>query len=88
MELQEMTKLRKLAIQVLVHGIKSFLQLFFGQLADRIMRRVVIHVRKENCLREWRFNMFARTTITVSACTNLAGKMSDCQKRVGRRSTL
>ena len=43
-----------------------------GQLADGVVFRVVVDVREEYGLREWRADVFARATIAVSACTNLA----------------
>jgi hypothetical protein len=39
-----MTKLGELAIQVFINSVKTFLQLLLGQLADRIMSRVVVYV--------------------------------------------
>lgn len=57
MQLQEMTKLRQLAIQILIYRIKTVLQLLWGQLAHWVMSGVVVHVRKKNGLRESWFNM-------------------------------
>lgn len=79
-----MSKLRELAVQILVHGVKPFLQLFLRQFTDGIVCRVVIHVRKENCLRKGRLDVFARTTVAVSTCTNL-GEMSNCRNKCEKK---
>ena len=52
MKLQKVTKLRKLAVEVLVHSVKALLQLLLGQLADGIMCGVVVYIRQKDCLRE------------------------------------
>ena len=49
MKLKEMAKLGEFAVQILVHGIKAFLQLFFRQLATGVMSGVVIDIRKKDC---------------------------------------
>jgi hypothetical protein len=46
MKLQEMPKLCQFAIKVLIYRVKPLLKLFLGELADRIVGRVVVHVWK------------------------------------------
>ena len=45
-----MDKLRKFTIEIFVYRIETLLKLFIGQLANRIMGRVVVNIRKEDCL--------------------------------------
>lgn len=71
MQFQEVSKLGQFTVQVFVHGIKTFLELLLGKLADRVVCRVMVHVWKKNRLRKRRSNMFPGTTISVSTCTDL-----------------
>jgi hypothetical protein len=66
-----MTKLRQLAVQIFVNGIKLFLELFFAHVADRIVCWVVIYIWEKYGLREWWSDMLARAAITVTASANL-----------------
>jgi len=43
-ELEKMAELCQLAIQILINGIEPLLKFFFRELADRIVRRVMIYV--------------------------------------------
>lgn len=47
----------------------------FIVLATRVVRRVVVHIRKEYCLRKWWFDVFARAAVTVTASTYLKGRV-------------
>jgi hypothetical protein len=71
MKLQQVAKLRQLAVQVLVHGVEALLELRLGELADGVVRRVVVHVREQDGLRERRLDVLSGTPVSVSACTNL-----------------
>jgi hypothetical protein len=46
MKLQQVAELRQLAVQVLVHGVEALLKLCLGELANGVVRRVMVHVRK------------------------------------------
>jgi hypothetical protein len=50
MQLQQMPKLRELAIKILVHSIEALLQLSFIQFTDRVMGWVMIYIWKKNGL--------------------------------------
>jgi hypothetical protein len=50
------------------------LELFLRNLADGVMRGVVINVWQKNGLRERRLDMLSRTTIPVSTSTDLDEK--------------
>ena len=50
MELQKVTKLRQLTIEVLVHGVKALLQLLVGLCAYWVVGGVVIDVGEEDGL--------------------------------------
>ena len=54
-----MSKLRQLAVQVFEDRIKALLKLLRGQAADRIVGRVMVHVGKQNGLRERGFDVFS-----------------------------
>jgi hypothetical protein len=71
MQLEQVAELGQLAIQVLVHGVKALLKLLRRELADGVVRRVVVHVREEDRLREGRLDVFTRATVAMSACANL-----------------
>ena len=57
MKLEKVSKLRQLAVQVLVNRIETLLKFFWGQTADRIMGRVMVNVRKQNGLQECGFDV-------------------------------
>ena len=44
MKFKKVSKLRQLAVQVLVDRVKALLKFFRGQTADRIVGRVMVHV--------------------------------------------
>jgi hypothetical protein len=44
MEFEEMSKLRKLAVQIFVNGIEPLLELLLSELADWVVRGVMINV--------------------------------------------
>ena len=46
MELEKVSKLRQLAVQVLVNRIKTILKFLWGETADRIVGRVMVNVGK------------------------------------------
>jgi hypothetical protein len=71
MEFQQMSKFGQFTIEVFIHSIESFLQLFLREFAYRIMCWVVVNIGKKDCLREGRFDMFPGTAVTMSACTYL-----------------
>jgi hypothetical protein len=52
MKLEQVAELCQLAVQVFIHGVEPLLQLRLGQLADGVVRRVVVDVREEDGLRE------------------------------------
>jgi hypothetical protein len=66
------SKLCKLAVQILINGVESLLELFLSELADRVVCGVVINIRKKNGLREWRLDVFSGTTIPVPTSTDLS----------------
>jgi hypothetical protein len=49
-ELEKVSKFRQLAVQVLIDRIKTLLEFFGGQAADRVVSRVVVNVRKQDGL--------------------------------------
>lgn len=71
MKFKKVSKLRQLAVQVLVNRVKSLLKLLRGQTADRIVGRVMVHVREQNGLRECGFDVLSRTPVTVPAGSDL-----------------
>jgi hypothetical protein len=46
MKLKKVSKLRQLAVQVLIDRIKTLLKFLRGQAANRIVGRVMVHVGK------------------------------------------
>ena len=72
MELQKMPKLRQLAVQILIHRVKSLLQFFLRLVANRVVRGVVVDVGEKDSLRECGLDVLARAAIAVAACTNLS----------------
>jgi hypothetical protein len=68
------SKLGKFTVQIFVYGVKTFLELLLGELADGIMCGIVIDIREKNGLRERGLDMLSRTTIPVPTSTNLRGK--------------
>lgn len=70
-KLQEMPKLRQLAVQIFVHRVKSLLQLLLGLRAHWVVRRVVVDVGKEDGLRERGLDVLPRAAIAVTTCANL-----------------
>ena len=59
MKLQKMPKLRQLAVQILIHRVKSLLQFFLRLVANRVVRGVVVDVREKNGLRERGLDVFS-----------------------------
>lgn len=72
MKLQKMSKLRQLAVQILIHRVKSLLQFFLRLVANRVVRGVVVDVGEKDSLRECGLDVLARAAIAVAACTNLS----------------
>lgn len=72
MKLQKMPKLRQLAVQILIHRVKSLLQFFLRLVANRVVRGVVVDVGEKDSLRECGLDVLARAAIAVAACTNLS----------------
>lgn len=66
-----MPELCELAVEILVYGIKAFLQFFFSEFADGVMSGIVIHIWEEDRLGEGGFNVFAGAAISVTTCSNL-----------------
>jgi len=58
-QFQQVAELCEFAVQVLINSIKTFLELLVRQLADRVVRWVVVNIREENGLGEWRSNVFS-----------------------------
>lgn len=54
-----MTKLRELAVEVLINRVEPLLKLSLSELANGVMGRVVVHIGQENGLGERRFDMFS-----------------------------
>lgn len=71
MKLKQVPKFCQLTIKILVHRVKTLLQLLLRLVTNWVVRGIVIDVRKEDSLRERWLDMFARTAVTVAACTNL-----------------
>ena len=71
MKFKKVSELRQLAVQVLVNRVKPLLEFLRGQTADRIVGRVMIHVRKQNGLRECGLDVLSRAPVTVPAGTDL-----------------
>lgn len=66
-----MAKLGQLTVQVLIHCVEPFLQLLFCQFTDGVVGGVVIDVGEQYCLRKRGSYVLARTSVAVSASTNL-----------------
>jgi hypothetical protein len=45
MQFEKVSKLGKFTVQILVNGVKSFLELLLGELADGIVCGIVIDIR-------------------------------------------
>ena len=71
MKLQQVSKLRQLTVEVLIYRVKALLQLLFGLVTYGVVRGVVVDVRKQDGLRECRFDVFPRATVAVAAGTDL-----------------
>ena len=54
-----MPKLRQFAVQILVHRVKSLLQLLLCQLANGIVGGVVVDIGEEDGLREGRLDVLS-----------------------------
>ena len=67
-----MSKLGEFTIQILVHSIKSFLELLLSELAHRVVRGVMVHIGKKNGLGEGWPNVFPGAAVSVSTGSNLA----------------
>ena len=70
-----MAKLRKFTIEIFVYRIETLLEVFRGELANRIVCRIMIYVRQKNGLGERRTNVLSRTPVTVPISTNLFMKI-------------
>ncbi len=62
-----MAELGKFAVEIFINGVKTFLELFFGELAYGVMRWVVVHVGQKNSLREGGLDMLSRAAVAVAA---------------------
>ena len=71
MQLQKMSKLLQLAVEILIDSIKALLQLLVGEFTHRVVRRVVVDVGQKYRLRECWLDMFSRAAIPVTASSNL-----------------
>ena len=78
-----MSKLRQLAIEIFIHSIESLLEFFLSELADRVVRGIVVDIWKQDGLRKWRLNVLARAAISVTASSNLkvGNLVSEGEKR-------
>jgi len=76
MKLEEVSKLRQLAVQVLVDRVKALLKFLRGQTADGVVGRVMVHVREKDGLRECGLDMLSRTPVTVPARSDLQRQTS------------
>ena len=65
-----LTVFAHLAPKILIKRIEMILQLTRVHLVLRIVCRVLVEVREEDGLRVRRLDMFARTTITMTAGSN------------------
>ena len=72
-----MAKLGQLAVEIFINRIETLLKLLFGDFAYWIMSRVVVHVWKEDSLRERRFDVLPGAAISVTASPNL-GRCLEC----------
>ena len=78
-----MSKLRQLAIEIFIDSIKSLLELFLSELANRVVRGIVVDIWKQDSLRKWRLDVLARAAISVTASSNLkvVNLVSEGEKR-------
>ena len=78
-----MSKLRQLAIEIFIDSIESLLEFFLSELANRVVRGIVVDIRKQDGLRKWRLNVLARAAISVTASSNLkvVNLVSEGEKR-------
>jgi hypothetical protein len=44
MQFEKVSELRKFTVQIFVNGVKPILELLLGELADRVVRGVVINI--------------------------------------------
>jgi len=58
MKLKEMTKFSQFTVEIFIYSIKPFLEFFLGELANRVMSRVMIHIGKKDSLRKGRSYVF------------------------------
>jgi hypothetical protein len=58
MKLKEMTKFSQFTVEIFIYSIKPFLEFFLGELANRVMGRVMIHIGKKDSLRKGRSYVF------------------------------
>ena len=70
-KLKKVSKLRQLAVQVLIDRVKALLKFLRGQTADRIVGRVMVHVREQDSLRECGLDVFSRAPVTVPTGSDL-----------------
>lgn len=68
--LLELAIFAHLAPEILVERVKVVLQLARIHLVLGVVRRILVEVRKEDGLRVGRLDMFARTPIAVTACSD------------------
>jgi len=71
---KKVSKLRQLAVQVLVDRVEALLKFLRGQATNGIMGRVVVHIREQDCLRECGFDVLSRAPVTVPAGSNFVVK--------------
>jgi hypothetical protein len=76
MKLQKVSELGKLAVKVFVDCIEAFLEFLLCELADGVVRGVVVNIGKQNSLREWWLDVLSRAAIAMTAGTNLSERMS------------
>lgn len=68
-----MAELGEFAVEIFINGVKTFLELFFGELAYGVMGWVVVHVGQEDGLRKGGLDMLSRAAVAVAAGANLQG---------------
>ena len=78
-----MSKLRQLAIEIFINSIESLLEFFLSELANRVVRGIVVDIWKQDGLRKWRLDVLARAAISVTASSNLkvVNLVSEGEKR-------
>ncbi len=74
MEFEKVSKLRKLAVEILINSVEPVLKLFFGEFADWVVCGIMINVWQKDGLGERRFDMLSGATISVPTSTDLSGK--------------